>query len=456
MVVAAWLAAAGGCGRWGYEENPLCTSDDICGPGVDAATVDPEQPDADPAAPDARPGSPDAAGDVPGQPYCGSLQLLAETFGGNAVQNGWGPLWRGSATAGLASDRVTLTLAAGSGDAESRYIASHSRDFRNSEIVVEVLRTGGRTTALELRDGQGIDRLMNFIGTTRGVAIAVESDQLKAQTLDGNGATTLDMIEYDPTAHRHWRLREQAGVVSWDVSPDRVAWTTFHRQSVALDATAVYPILAMRGQVAGASEAQFDNVNAPSPSVPGPCLADALRDDFADGVISPYWTPWNGAGQCSLREINGRVEQNFPGDFSACTLASTRSHDLRGSSIYYDLPSVPTEAVFQTLVELRTVDYRDRAELRINGTSLRMTVFIDDNQVFQGSAPFDRTAHRFGRLREQSGRLHYDTSPDASTWTPRLETDYRFGAAPIDFAITGIHSGGGPQLQLQIGGVNAR
>jgi hypothetical protein len=85
-----------------------------------------------------------------------------------------------------------------------------------------------------------------------------------------------------------------------------------------------------------------------------------------------------------------------------------------------------------------------------------MTVFIDDNQVFQGAGSFDRAAHRFGRLREQAGRLLHDTSPDASTWTTRFETDYRFGATPIGFAITGIHSGGGPSLQLQIGGVNAR
>jgi hypothetical protein len=460
LVGAACAAALlGGCGRWGYEEAPLCVSGELCGSGgTDARDADPAAPDADPAAPDGPPsqGDADAAVLAPGEPGCGSLQLLQETFDGGALNGAWGPLWRGSASAGLSNNRVTLGLGAGSGDAEARYIASYASDLRNSEIVVEVPRTGGRVTALELRDGQGIDRFMNFIGSSRGVALAVEGGQLQAQTLDGNGATTLDMIPYDATAHRHWRLREQAGVVYWDVSPDRATWSNVHRQSVVLDTTAVYPILAARGQVTAASEAWFDDVNAPSPAVPGPCLAATVSDDFDDGVISPYWTPWNGAGQCSLREINGRVEMSFPGDFSACILGTRRAVELRGSAISYELSSVPTEGVFQTLVELRGTRYQDRAELRINASSLTMTVFVDDAQVFQGSGPFDRTAHRFGRLRESGGRLIYETAPDGTSWSPRFQADYRLGTGPVSFHITGIHSGGGPQLQLQIGGVNAR
>jgi hypothetical protein len=467
FVVAAWsIALLAGCGRWGYEESPLCSSGELCAPGgPDASAVDPTAPDADPTAPDADPAAPDArpqqggadaAVDVPGQPLCGSLQLLHETFDGGALNAGWGGLWRGAGGASITNDRVTLTLAAGSGDAEARYVASTAYDFRSSEIVVEVLRTAGRTTALELRDGQGVDRFMNFNGPTRGVAFAVESGQLEAQLLDGNGATTVAMIAYQATAHRHWRLRELRGVVIWDVSPDRRAWTEVHRQAVTMDTTAVYPILSTRGQIANASEAWFDNVNAPSPPVPGTCPADALRDDFEDGVISNAWSPWNGAGQCTLREINGRVELNFFGDFSACILGSRRVHDLRGSAIAYELSSVPTEGVFQTLIELRSARYQDRVELRINGTSMTMTVFVNDAQVFQGAGPFDRTAHRFGRLREAGGRLIYDTSPDGAAWSTRLEADYRFGASPVGFHVTGIHSGGGPSLQLQIGGVNAR
>jgi hypothetical protein len=463
FIVAAWLVALlGGCGRWGYEESPLCVSGDVfCAPaGTDARApdADPTAPDADPTAPDAgsSQGGTDAAVDEPGVPGCGSLQLLHETFDGGALNAGWGGLWRGAGGAAIANDRVTLTLAAGTGDAEARYLASTAYDGRNSEIVVEVLRTAGRTTALELRDGQGVDRFMNFNGPTRGVAIAVESGQLEAQLLDGNGATTVAMIRYDATAHRHWRLREQRGVVIWSVSPDRRTWTEVHRQAVAMDMTGVYPILSTRGQVANASEAWFDNVNAPSPSVPGTCPADALRDDFDDGVISNAWSPWNGAGQCTLREINGRVELIFPGDFSACILGSRRVHDLRGSAISYELALVPTEGVFQTLIELRSSRYQNRAELRINGSSMTMTVFVNDTQVFQGAGAFDRTAHRFGRLRESGGRLVYDTSPDGAAWSTRFEADYRFGAEPVGFHVTGIHSGGGPALQLQLGGVNSR
>jgi hypothetical protein len=47
------------------------------------------------------------------------------------------------------------------------------------------------------------------------------------RTINNGGFAVTTAIEYDPVAHRWLRIRESAGTIYWDTSPDAIIWTNF-------------------------------------------------------------------------------------------------------------------------------------------------------------------------------------------------------------------------------------
>jgi hypothetical protein len=420
---AGVLVGVAGCGRLGYDPRATCAGD-LC--------------EADAGGP---PGTADA-GPPGSETGCGSLQLLQESFDGATTEQYWYSLFSGGGQAVLAHDRVELKLGAGSGAAEASFTANSSYDARHSEITVEVLRVGGRSSGLELRDGAGRDRFTDFIGASRGVAVAVENGQLVALALDGDNPTLLASVRYDAAAQRFWRLRELDGEMRWETSPDRSTWSTWHAEAVAMDASLVYPVLFARGQVASASEAWFDNLNVPTSRVRGFCAASTLRDDFAASTLAPVWRPWNGAGACTVSDRGGMAEMAFPGDFSACSLVSVPMFDLRESAFALNLASLPGDASFQTLIELRTARAGDRVEVRVRGASVTLRVYADDQVASESSSTLAPARH-FVRLRESGAQLSWDTSADGVTWTTPMHAPTTIDVSAVNLAVTGLHNGTG-------------
>jgi hypothetical protein len=74
-------------------------------------------------------------------------------------------------------------------------------------------------------------------------------------------ATSANTAAYNPTQHRWWRIRENAGTLYWEVSADGVGYTTFGQSNnvTGLDSVALR-VLAY-GDAAAPSAAKLDNVN---------------------------------------------------------------------------------------------------------------------------------------------------------------------------------------------------
>jgi hypothetical protein len=425
------------CGRWGYDAPGAIGDAGLPAEDADGGTQ----------------GGDDA--DLPvGGPGCGSLQLLAESFDDASTRQYWYTVSSGGGQAQLANDRVELRLGAGGNPtAEAGYESNSSFDLRHSEISVEVLRVGGQRAGLALRDGPGRDRFNAFIGASRGVALAVQDDELVALTLDGNDVTPRASTGYDADADRYFRLREADGVVYWETSPDRIDWSTFHEEAAPLDASLVYPQLFVRGQAGSASEAWFDELNVPAAPVPGYCAAADLRDDFEADAFAPAWRPWNGAGTCTVTQEGGRAALSFPGSFSACSLVSVARFDLRASSFAVELAAVPAANGFQTLFELRTARIGDRVELRLAGTSATFSVFANGNKLSESSIGYDPGLVRHVRLRAAGGQLAFETSADGDSWATPITSSAPIDLSAVTLAVTGLQTGNTPQT-LRLESVN--
>jgi hypothetical protein len=68
---------------------------------------------------------------------------------------------------------------------------------------------------------------------------------------------------YDPAAHRWWRIREEAGTIYFETSPDAAQWNTLLQTGSPPQLETVYVVLAAQvGAAYGAPvRAEFDNLN---------------------------------------------------------------------------------------------------------------------------------------------------------------------------------------------------
>ncbi len=157
--------------------------------------------------------------------------------------------------------------------------------------------------------------------------------------------------------------------------------------------------------------------------------AHELVEDFNNNVSdSALWWVFGDA-----REVNGRLEC-WQASSSANTYAgytAKGTYDLTGSMIWVELVRAPRTGQARLRAYLSEgnelsiglVDGLLRCEQQSGGAYL---VFL--------TLPYDAEAHRWLRIRERNGTVHWETSADATAWTTLYSN-----AAP--FAVTAISPG---------------
>lgn len=158
-----------------------------------------------------------------------------------------------------------------------------------------------------------------------------------------------------------------------------------------------------------------------------------VSDDFEDGVTDPAWTSYSDAGT-TLEEVDGVLRVSYSGAAEAWAgYASTERHDLRGGSIATEIRQVGG----MTILELNagTTKVQTYADV----VTLHATVMIDGETVTSFETDYRADLHVHWRMREQEGRVHWETSADGAAWT---ELDARPAPLPLD-DVTLLVSGGG-------------
>ena len=456
-----------GCGRLHYERL-TCPPDTDCdildggqarprrdggrpnGPRADGGAIDGSQDDASTD-------SGEDGGEAPTTPQCGSFAVLHETFDGE-TNNYWNPRRGGSGVVAFENGRVELRL--GEGNALASTSPDPSFTLRGSEVAVEVPRADAPYAALELREGPGVDRVYEpFSPTDRGVAIGVEDGMLKAMALDRGVPRTLVMRRYQPASDRHWRIREADGRVYWETSANRRTWSTLHETTAEMDTETVWLALVARGTDASGSAAHFDDLGDAS-SDAARCPASTLSVDLDDGVIRAPWLAWNGGGSCTMSEQAGEIRLQFPDEEygSYCSVRTNAQFDLRDDAFTFELIDAPNSVNLYTTAQLvdRAPGTILTVQIYMDTATVRVTPGYDGETQFEQSFPVAPGTARYWRIREEAGRLYWETSPNGARWTTRADTETTVEVDSLSVSLSGSlsrQSGRGPQV-VRYGSVN--
>lgn len=254
----------------------------------------------------------------------------------------------------------------------------------------------------------GTDAVMEINAATGNLAML-----LRAGFIDSGPV----LLPYDPVAHAWVRIREAAGSLRWDTSPDGVTWTT--RRTAAsptwVSATDLQVQLLAHRDSGTADFAEFDNFNtAPFAQ---------LTDTFTPATVDTEKWPanYNEAGPLP-DQPDGRARVPCGTAFAAYASAATYTLDESQARVQVFPPAVggATGAVFcQLLILSDTAGTQIVFEVDVSTNLLLMTVHVDFADEGGATLPYDPVAHAWLGVRESGGTLFWETSADGRTWTTR-------------------------------------
>ncbi|WP_100499700.1 hypothetical protein [Geodermatophilus chilensis] len=131
----------------------------------------------------------------------------------------WGPFTSRSAGPTLVSGRARIPVNTGYESIET----ARAYTLKGGTVAARMFpfAAGGAT-------GEA-SNIMTVNSPTAGTRIVVKYDAVPNVLLFGNETSYYDpgniVIPYDATAHAWVRIRENAGTVYWETSPDKVTWT---------------------------------------------------------------------------------------------------------------------------------------------------------------------------------------------------------------------------------------
>jgi len=173
--------------------------------------------------------------------------------------------------------------------------------------------------------------------------------------------------------------------------------------------------------------------------------AHTLTDNFNDN--SPDGSKWGFYGP--IQEVNRRLEVRPPGNLAQYGgYQSAVTQDLTNSSAHVE--------VVQTLLSGATnfmaiQDSTHQVFFNAAGGVLTCTAYVVNNGVFSGfsqSVPYDPEAHRWWRLREVNGVLHWEVSADGQEWNALLSKP-----TPINLTNVTLHLQAGTDNKVAYPGI---
>lgn len=376
---------------------------------------------------------------------CGGIALLRDSFDGNGV----GPYWLDFADTGAtvteAGGHLVVNLPASS-TAYAGYRGRFYYDLRGSAITARVAQVGGANNILEVRNQFG-----------NAAQLVYDGADVYAGIFNAPGAGTLAQRPWNP-AETFWRIREDAGMIVWELSTDGQSWSELHRRAAPFAIEHVQGVLAAGDSGPAPSVTRFDDVNASAPAALY-CPVDQLHDDFAVAPLQPQWEPYWDTG-CSIDEVGGALTATYTlGTGNVfCGVTSLHLWDLgRGDGVTVDGAAFPSRQNFVGYVTAGAPGGSDRLEMTLDGTGFEFRVYVGGTAFATHPLTIDRAQHRYWRMRGAGATAIFETSLDRSAWTERWRVDVPFTLGGLELNIGFGHYGVSPGTPFTVAlpGVNA-
>ena len=158
-----------------------------------------------------------------------------------------------------------------------------------------------------------------------------------------------------------------------------------------------------------------------------------LVDTFGSNDLSTLW-----ANSANATWSSGQVA--IPVNTSASgKLGSTNAYNLTGSSIITEITPANGAAYSTDLTLVAGTSY---VKMGCEGGNLVANLTQASASSFNGSISYNATSHKYWRIREASGTIYWDTSPDGSTWTNQWSNSYTMAVTALSVDFTASSSSG--------------
>jgi hypothetical protein len=192
------------------------------------------------------------------------------------------------------------------------------------------------------------------------------------------------------------------------------------------------PPVAARCDVSASNVSSNPPSTAPAPPAGSPLAA--LVDDFAGPAVNQNrWAPYDESTVSRTVQDDRLVIAVAPNTASYSGLRYRFPHSVAGTSFSAEIGAVATGGpLVETVVGITAEDEEEYVLLTSFGAQLQAVYHwrvggcndpSHERTAFGytycqlGSVPFNPTAHRFRRIREQNGNLALELSADGSSWT---------------------------------------
>jgi hypothetical protein len=288
---------------------------------VDSGLVDSGEPDA---------GPPDAGMVIPD--WCGGPEMVYDDFSvsmlGDAFRAKSDPGTIFQVNGGVANFTVNSGTA---GPVNTQVTSKVAFTLENAQAWLEVIPSGDPNDELQpFFRLQGLDE-------DQYVEIRKVGTNLEATQKDTS--TTGKTEPFQPTNHRHWRIRENAGTIYFETSPDNASWSEFHTYPTHefVDVVdLVFGVDHIGSAPTSNRSISFDNLNMyqSPPLVPMDwCPAGEFFDPFLDADPDRHWTA-SVTGSCTISPAagSGQVQMTIGSDGN-CLYSTRRSFAVANQTV---------------------------------------------------------------------------------------------------------------------------
>jgi hypothetical protein len=153
-------------------------------------------------------------------------------------------------------------------------------------------------------------------------------------------------------------------------------------------------------------------------------LMSALVDAFGTNDLASLW----GSSYGTVTWSSGRAAVQCDSGYSSA-LGSTGSYALTGSYFYAKI-TPDTASGAETYIQL-TASAGNNVSLTCTNGNLQAAITQGGTYNYIGGVTYNATSMAWWRIRELSGVIYFDTSPDGSAWSNQFTTAYTMSLASM-------------------------
>lgn len=368
---------------------------------------------------------------LPGKAQQAALSTLQDTLGGTSIAPVWTVSTQASGTVTEGGGTLNLAPIANSGTAQL---------IVRSAVPYTLVGSSGFVQAAQVVSGGGSvnSRFELYLNGSNTIEWMFESGSLSAiYTVNGVTKTAIS-LPYDASIS-WWRIREASGSVYWDTAPDGLNWR--NRASV-LDTSlfalsSLYPEFYVETWGAGSSSpgtARYGNFN----TVPVRQPVESLVDSFAGTSVSPsLWAVVAKNGQVTESAGTLKLAPNTNTGAAQLYVRSSSLYTLLGSNSWVKVPAVVSAGGSVNNRFTLLADSGNYLQWYFEAGTLYAFSALGGVRTTVASLPYSATTHACWRIRETSGTVFWETSPDGLSWTTQgsalTATLLKLGGVHLEF-----------------------